>query len=232
MTELASGRTVVDAWRAAAQRVLDRATYRIPNLVTDITEPTVFDRAWLTTYDPLAVGAKDRLSPVVKVLFPYAGRRPGETRAQFYERWNRALRRNRDLGFLVAKWGTYFERLTTFAGETNQLENIITALATWKLKPAAALVAHLSSPSLDAIQPMGSPCLQFIEVLRRDDQIDLVAVYRNHDFLNKALGNYIGLGRLLHFIATESGIAPGTLTCHSVHAYCNSPTKLRQLMAR
>ena len=49
--------------------------------------------------------------------------------------------------------------------------------------------------------------------------LDFVAVYRNQDFFNKALGNFIGLGQLLKFICDESNKRAGTLTCHSVHAF-------------
>jgi hypothetical protein len=66
----------------------------------------------------------------------------------------------------------------------------------------------------------------------RDDVIDLVAVYRNHDFLKKALGNYIGLGQLLQFIAAESDKKPGRVVCHSVHAYCDEPNRLKTLIAK
>lgn len=55
--------------------------------------------------------------------------------------------------------------------------------------------------------------------------LDLVVVYRNHDFFNKALGNFIALGQLLRFIAVESGKTPGNLICHSVHAYSPRPIK-------
>jgi hypothetical protein len=62
--------------------------------------------------------------------------------------------------------------------------------------------------------------------------LDLVAVYRNHDFLNKALGNFLGLGRLLNFIALEGGKRPGRVICHSVHAYVERTTMFRALLAK
>ncbi len=52
--------------------------------------------------------------------------------------------------------------------------------------------------------------------------MDFVVVYRNHDFFNKALGNFIALGQLLKFIADASGKTAGRLICHSVHAYAGS----------
>jgi hypothetical protein len=38
---------------------------------------------------------------------------------------------------------------------------------------------------------------EYRELVKNSGEIDLVAVYRNHDFLNKTLGNYIGLGSFL-----------------------------------
>jgi thymidylate synthase len=52
-----------------------------------------------------------------------------------------------------------------------------------------------------------------------DGKIDMTAVYRNHDYFNKALPNFVGLGRLLDFICSESGRDVGKLVCHSGHAY-------------
>jgi hypothetical protein len=43
-------------------------------------------------------------------------------------------------------------------------------------------------------------------------------MYRNHYYVEKLLGNLIGLGRLLQFVADESGIAMGSLTILSTHA--------------
>ena len=233
MPQIASGIDVVDAWKKASKLIVETPGHRIRNLIVEIKNPTTFNREWLKQFDPKSVGSNDRLSVVVKVLFPYTGKKQNETREEFYERWNNSLKRNRAKKRLRAPWGTYFSRLTDFAGDKNQLENIIHALSDWGMRPEAALVAHTSAPTLDAIKPIGSPCLQYIEVLwGRDDVIDLVAVYRNHDFLKKALGNYIGLGQLLEFIAGESGKTPGRLVCHSVRAYCDEPGRLKTLIAK
>jgi thymidylate synthase len=202
-------------------------------LIVEIKNPTKLERSWLKKFDPKSVGSSDRLSVVAKVLFPYTGKQANETREQFYDRWNRSLERNKRTGSLRAPWGTYFGRLTKFGNTENQLENIVHALSNWRIKPEAALVAHTSAPHLDTIKPIGSPCLQYIEILwTREDVIDLVAVYRNHEFLKKALGNYIGLGQLLAFIATESNKKPGTIVCHSARAYCDEPSKLRMLISK
>jgi hypothetical protein len=223
MVAIVQGGTVVEAWEAGARVLLDERTHRIRNMVTEIGNPTEFDACWLHKYDPKSVGADDRLSVVAKVLFPPCPPRANETRAEYYERWRKVLKRSRKSRKLRRGWGsTYFERLTSFNGSENQVERAIHALSTWP-RMEAAIVAHLSSPSIDGLRTRGSPCLQFIELLWAEDHtIDL----------NKTLGNFIGLGRLLSFIGNQTGKLPGKVVCHSVRAYCDKPSKLRALLAR
>jgi hypothetical protein len=66
---------------------------------------------------------------------------------------------------------------------------------------------------------MGSfPCLSHISLTLVDDRVHMSAVYRNQTFITRALGNYLGLLRLLGFIATETGAAPGELQVTATHA--------------
>lgn len=66
---------------------------------------------------------------------------------------------------------------------------------------------------------MGSfPCLSHISLTLVDDRVHMSAVYRNQTFITRALGNYLGLTRLLEFIATETGAAPGELQVLATHA--------------
>src|SRR4051812_34013768 len=111
MVEIVTGSDVVDAWKKAAKSVLKSPEHRVRNLVVEIDNPTNFSRAWLKKFDPKSVGSSDRLSVVVKVLFPYVGKKKTETRSKFYERWDRALQKNRKKHRLRAPWGTYFGRL-------------------------------------------------------------------------------------------------------------------------
>ena len=51
-----------------------------------------------------------------------------------------------------------------------------------------------------------------------DGVLLLTAVYRNHYYMTKLLGNLIGLGWLQSFVAREAGLAVGSLTVLSTHA--------------
>ncbi len=131
-----------------------------------------------------------------------------------------------------SRWGTYFERLIAFDGNLNQLERAIGKLNTWD-RNTTGLVFHLSSPSIDSPRTRGGPCLHYIELLwKTGDVLDLVAVYRNHDYFSKALGNFLALGQLLFFISTETDKQPGKLICHSVHAYTESSLTRLKLLAQ
>ena len=190
----------------------------------EIEDPVAFDATWVKAFNPRSVqGSADDIRDVMDTIFP--GRlwaAANGNRAEFYERYltrhKRAMRWRRNRG----RWGTYFERLVSF-GHTNpinQLEIAIGKLNQWPTRNTTGLVFHLSSPATDSPRTRGGPCWHFGEILwHADGKIDLVAVYRNHDFYNKALGNYLALAQLLAFIAQASGKTPGKLICHSLHAY-------------
>jgi len=221
-----SGTTALDAWRQGVQMILNEG--EACNLFTTVDQPTIFDPAWLEAHSPRRRGlGKDNLREVIKTIFPYDLAQRLADRSDLYREYlrhhDRAMRFRRNRG----KWGTYFERLVRFPDhpDTNQLETVITKLRNWQTRSGASLVFHLSTPARDTPRTRGSPCWQFGEIVwHSGNRLDLVVVYRNHDFLNKALGNFIGLGLLLNFICTASGRTPGRLLCHSVHAY-NGGTK-------
>ncbi|MDM0015766.1 hypothetical protein QTH87_25225 [Variovorax sp. J22P168] len=161
---------------------------------------------------------------VANTLFPQRTYERSANRTEFYARYLNAHDRAHKWQRGRHAWGTYFERLVRFpASGVNQLDRVVEKLNTWPQRSTTGLVFHLSSPAFDAPRTRGGPCLQFVEILwNANDTLDFVVVYRNHDFFNKVLGNYVGLGRLLKFICTESGKQPGKLVCHSVHAYRDS----------
>jgi thymidylate synthase len=150
------------------------------------------------------------------------------TRSDFYIRYLKAHRRGKKKG-----WGTYFQRMIVFGAQrVNQLERVIIALTTWPNNYKAAFIMHTSSAETDRLRPLGGPCLQYIQFnCPTSTTIDLLAVYRNHDYCSKVLGNFFGLSRLLRFVCTESNRQVGNVSCLSVHAYFNSSIKKQKLLA-
>jgi hypothetical protein len=58
--------------------------------------------------------------------------------------------------------------------------------------------------------------------LDSENRLLLSAVYRNHFYTQKLLGNLIGLGRLMAFVAEEVKVKLGPLTVLSAHAQVNT----------
>jgi hypothetical protein len=81
----------------------------------------------------------------------------------------------------------------------------------------------------DAGLGIGQPCLAHLSFkLHADMTVSLTAVYRSQYYVAKALGNFIGLGQLLAFVAAEADLRPGYLVCHATLAeldLCNSKAR-------
>lgn len=76
--------------------------------------------------------------------------------------------------------------------------------------------------ALDGRRWLGLPCLSHVSFKRVPTEaghaVNLTAVYRSHHYCERALGNLLGLAQLLSFVAKESGLAVGTLSCVSSYA--------------
>lgn len=226
--------TVLDAWKDASAYLLSQPHKEATALLVEINQPTKFNKQWLTDYNPRNYGEEfDDLRLVIRTIFPYKLWELCDSRSQLYEKYMRVFSRGKN-----RSWGTYFQRMINFkasrSGEKpiNQVENVIGKLNSWPNRSKTGLKIHISSPALDSLRPRNGPCLQYLQ-FHVGDRLGMTAVYRNHDFTNKALGNYIGLGQLLKFIAEESGKQPGTLTCFSIHAeIMTTVQKTNQLIGR
>ena len=100
-------------------------------------------------------------------------------------------------------------------------------------KLAGAIHLHTGLPS-DGIRTVGGPCLQAVTMHAERNgsgfSVSACALYRNHDFFQKALGNYIGLGQLLGFLAECAGLDVGKLYVISGHAYCDHKKLVRGIL--
>lgn len=235
MAHIITSNNNLDAWQQACRFLkLNHKSYF--NLILEIDNPTDFIdlEVWIFKRNPKDFGSSENILDVINTIFPY----------KLYERYHFANRNDffnsyKDI-YLKGKriktrqsWGTYFQRLLNYSkhftdlSAANQLENAIVALSGPKT-PKNSIVFHLSSSVLDSSNTRlrGAPCWHFGELLcnSSSNTVDLFAVYRNHDYFNKTLGNLIGLSKLLHFICIESGRNPGKLIIHSANAYydCNN----------
>jgi len=186
-----------------------------------------------------------QVSTVANTIFPDALYHPHlgeEAAARLYENYALSMRihqrRKRDKD-------TYFNRLVAYPvsnglsedldarlgadGTFNQLDYYVQRLRTQRtsLHLSSSYELGLSHP-LDAelrVQApfkdkrmSGFPCLSHISLTLVDDHVHLTATYRNQSYISRAYGNYLGLARLLRFVAIDTGAQPGEVEVVATHA--------------
>jgi thymidylate synthase len=161
-----------------------------------------------------------RPKKVAYTIFPYGLYQNGTSQDRLYEKYTRYFKAVKH----KLSWGTYFDRMIAYPGvncQTNQLKNIVQAINTRKISMQAAYTIVIEIPGKETTRRMGAPCLNYlaVQIDNLENTLNLLATYRNHDFLQKAYGNYYGLCKLLSFLAKETKKKVGYLTCVSSHAY-------------
>jgi len=191
---------------------------------------------------------------VANTIFPIGLYRPGRDGAA--SRFMANVHRNEGLraSSRSRRWGTYIGRLTAYPSQdgstTNQLELILKTLNagrkyvdTYEMPIVAPDVdlgspGHLTSGAVlhgdvgfDTLK-RGGPCLAHISLTSsRDGALSMVALYRAHVYETRAYGNFLGLARLLAFLAAESGRDVGQLLVVTGHAYSAAPGRATLLAA-
>jgi thymidylate synthase len=232
----------VSAWREAT-RIVEAEGHEASNVIIDIADPTA--RASLEDPAVRLVDAfllskdKKAIETVANTIFP-AGlyRRYGAP--AFFDRFLKSvLPKVRRSG----RWsGYYFERMIQLPVEggppLNQLENIIARIRDPHVTARNKFELSIFDPARDVDRsPYGGQCLSFGSFKLRGtpggDRLDLTVLYRNHFYIEKLLGNLIGLGRLMAFIAEQSEVCVGSLTVISTHAKVDLPngTKRAEIAA-
>jgi thymidylate synthase len=215
------------AW-ANAIISLSENGWRNWNLVVQINQPESFD---MEIDNMLKDFAKeyDLILPdhVAHTIFPQRFYSNKRTKSRFYEVYYKFYdwsRKQKHSG-----WGTYFDRMIRYESpnheEIDQLGGIISNINSRQTNYGASYVMVIPHPYKDLNRIMGAPCLNYITVqvehienLKNQKLINLMAVYRNHDFTERAYGNYLGLCNLIKYIAIETKSDVGALTCVSSRA--------------
>ncbi len=221
------------AWREAVRVVDAQPTHNANNVVIDILNPL----ARSTMADPIVLAVdkflrqqnEKPIETVANTIFPAAlYRRFGAP--EFFDRFRddvlRKVRRSE-------KWsGYYFERMiqypTTTGEPINQLWDIVERIRNPKVKALNKFELSIFDPLRDVNgSPYGGQCLSFasFKLIGKAGirKLNLTVFYRNHFYIEKLLGNLIGLGRLMEFVANESGVGVGSLTVLSTHAQIDKP---------
>jgi len=226
-----------NAWLEVVKQLMSYH-WEVRNLIVQIKDPSAIDQGFHDKMESFA-RAQSILGPkhVAYTIFPHGlYKYKGDATGLFT-----AYNKQRGLyDRIKTGWGTYFRRMTNYEGAygtVNQLANIISAIRDRDNLSKAAYTIVIQHPGGETVRPLGGPCLNYVAVQAEPAQsVDLVtfgllAVYRNHDFLERAYGNYWGLCNLIRFLAKETGGASGPLTCVSSHAYVSGKkTALKTLV--
>lgn len=229
--------SITQAWLDGMELLLQQPSDTAFNVVLDIDAPLGIggqERAVLAKVDQFLAGhGKNRLQTVANTIFPESlYRRYGaEGVFQVYPaKVYPVLKKDN-------RWGTYVHRMVRREDRTgkviNPLEKVIAALriesrgrnpkrSRYELGMTEPFTdISIADPTLPfANQAIGGPCLSHLS-FKLDPvsgQVRLIAFYRSHYYVERALGNLVGLARLLSFVANEVGLEPGPLTCISSYA--------------
>lgn len=220
MAHLIQSNNCLSAWRDVCQHILQNGDGF--NLLVEIQNPLAFTNVQLTEITNSGVITSSQLNDVINTIFPYKFylRSANLSNTQFYDKHEKIYLRGKSLHRKNrSRWGNYFLRFTKFGiNQLNQLQPIIDGINTRTNDQKACYIMHVSSIDSDNnTRVIGNPCLQYVQFGFYNNALHLSAVYRNHDFLTKALGNYIGLARLLEFVCNKTNKSMGSITVHSLH---------------
>jgi thymidylate synthase len=224
------------AWREAVRLVDTKPRHEAHNVIVDVANPIAdssLQDSRIAVVNSFLSGCEKSVETIANTIFPEA----------LYQRYGMPefveLFKNKILPKVRRsdRWsGYYFERMIDYPmadGTTlNQLSDIVNRLKSNQVKALNKFELSLFDPTRDVdLSPYGGQCLSFISfkiVPGQEKILTLTAMYRNHYYIEKLLGNLIGLGRLLNFVAIESGLKVGPLTVISTHAKIDNPKKSKR----
>lgn len=236
-------------WLAAVDHVgVNKSKHNVLMTVENPIDHSEIDNQAITIVDQALRRADKSIVTVANTIFPQRiyDKHGGEG---FYD----AVRRLEPTLVRPTDWGRYFSRLirapAVEGGEVDHDHNRLDALIR-ELKKHAAARAEGKGPKkyrfeLEVPPPatteitvhaagkdrrqLSGPCLSHLSFQPHPSRgLMLTAVYRNHYYIERLLGNLIGLGRLMRFVANESGLSEvGPLTCLSAHAEVETSTKIK-----
>lgn len=219
------------AWLEAVTKVDGQPGREAHNVLIDVQDPIANTNANDPTIAEVEAFLQDRGKSVhstANTIFPEALYRrygaPDFIRV-FHERVLPKVRKS-------DRWsGYYFERMTAYPQQDgaplNQLWGVVERIRNERNRSRNKFEVSLFDPERDVDNsPYGGQCLSFLSfklLPGPEKRLALTAMYRNHYYIEKLLGNLIGLGRLMAFVAAEGGVALGPLTILSTHAQIDQP---------
>ncbi|NGY05615.1 hypothetical protein [Solimonas terrae] len=238
MSELYKVESVAEAWLTGVRHLLNSPGHTDYNVILEISAPMKVNDGEAMVFKSvdamLKTSGNQTLETVANTIFPHGLYRRHGTPA-FYDIYKkevypaiRQLRENR--------WGTYAHRLmhreAPKGNIVNPVDVIIHRIKTetrgvqkmrsrFELNMVDPFIdLNLSDPGLPGdTYRMGGPCLSHLSFkMREDGQLALTAFYRSHYYVERLLGNLMGLSHLMSFVAKEANVALGPLTVISSYA--------------
>lgn len=246
MPKMIEAKGVVSAWLQAAEFLSTQPSQEAVHLFVSIENPTAIsaeDKVAIKMIDQfLAEHGKQPIDTVADTIFPKSHYLKGGLKGVL-EDYPRSIQQIYDEDADVRKrwrWGTYAMRMLRLPnGEgkpIRQLESTLHKLTEGNKKscfevsggpefvevstPGNVAEVTTYSPLSDHRMHMQLPCLSHLSFTRTQvgGALHLNATYRSHYYMERALGNYIGLAGLLAFMAHESGHECGSLALNSTFA--------------
>ncbi len=231
-----TGESRATAWLAAVQHLSCCAGWEDYNVILEILDPMrrdANDRQIEERVDAFLRAAEHSpLSTVAETIFPggeYRRHGPEGVYETYPNEIYPRIKRLREL-----RWGTYAHRLMRREGPTGTInplkycvEKINRQLVGKSVKTACyelslsdvGIDLPLYDPVTDRKHHIGGPCLSHVSLkIAREKKLLLTALFRSHYYVQKALGNIIGLARLQAFVCEQTKLAPGPLVCVSTYA--------------
>lgn len=222
----------LSAWREAVRLVDASPGHEAHNVLIDIVDPVARTGPFepqIAVIEGFLQKHEKSVQTVANTIFPESLyiRHGNPKFFEVFEKQVLARVRKND------RWsGYYFERMMCLpapGGEpSNQLKEIIRRLRDPNIKALNKFELSVFDPLRDVDDsPYGGQCLSHasFKVIKGTKTLTLSVLYRNHYYVEKLLGNLIGLGRLMAFVAKEAEMDVGSLTVLSTHAEIDQPGK-------
>jgi hypothetical protein len=226
-------RTCPEAWLRAADCLLKQEDHATHSMILDIETPWVMTVADFLIFDRVdEFLRKHERFPLVTVagtIFP-GGLYQKHGAKGVYEVYPEEV-------YPKAKeqWGTYAFRMVRRQGAEGKTMNPLKVLVeklqrqvktTHPLRAAYELNMvdcfadlPLYDAATDSTRTLSQPCLSHLSFrIKNRNSLMLTALYRSHYYVQKTLGNLLGLAQLQSFVAKEVDLRIGPLICHSSFA--------------
>lgn len=218
------------AWLAAASRLLAEPKRKALHTAVHISDPTAEVPEVRTAVDELLAAENlQGVETVANTIFPAAIAASSRNHAELVKRYLRMfpiLKR-----YDGNRRGTYFGRLIQYPTSKEPFDQIDAVIKRIGIERAnrGPKQARYEATIADADEqlstttpvyvpgrdnsPMAFPCLSHCSFqLDTEDHVHLLATYRSQYMVQRGYGNYLGLGRLLAYVAEQSGLQVGHLT--------------------